>query len=177
MLDVNANDVYAQALACARFKGEKATLVFDNQEVYYADSINVVEGNVIITKGGKTITISEDSVTSTGNIQPTSLNLYELSYTREIDDDDTIKDNVRALFLCNKTLTQGQLTQDDLKYLITFNKYNENNDGDIQRPTIYYSLMNNNGITAFRFTTDGDTIESDDITLATLNTYTLTKLI
>lgn len=175
MLDVNANDVYTQALACINFKGNKPVLVFDNGDVYYADTITKSGDNVIIKKGGKTITITEEEVTSTGNIQPSTLNLYELSYTREVE--DTIKDNVRALFLCNKTLTQGQLTQDDLKYLITFNKYNENNDGDIQRPTIYYSLMSGNGITAFRYTTDGDTIQEDNVTLATLNTYTLTKLI
>lgn len=78
ILDLADANVYAQALICA--KQNKPVLVYDNPERYFADTITIDtdnDDNVVITKGGKTITITDaNSVSSEGTIQYIASKLF-----------------------------------------------------------------------------------------------------
>lgn len=74
-VDLLGVNVYKKALGAIR--SGKPIMVLDAPNVYFADTFktDVVDGDnvVIITKGGKTITINDNnSVTSEGEIQPSS---------------------------------------------------------------------------------------------------------
>lgn len=69
-LDLTKSNVYAKALKV--LESGKPVVVKDGSGApYYVDSMNVDGTNVVITKGGKTITIANDNtITSVGDIQP-----------------------------------------------------------------------------------------------------------
>lgn len=69
ILDLTDANVSAQANAC--YNQDKPVLVYGaNGERYFADTITKSGTSIIITKGGKTITIANDNtITSEGDIQ------------------------------------------------------------------------------------------------------------
>ena len=69
MLDLASTKVYEDAKAAVAAR--KPILVYDNGKCYYADTFEVDgDSNVVITKGGKTITIEPDGdVTSVGSVE------------------------------------------------------------------------------------------------------------
>ena len=69
ILDLTDANVSAQANVC--YNQDKPVLVYGaNGERYFADTIEKVGTSIIITKGGKTITIANDNtITSVGDIQ------------------------------------------------------------------------------------------------------------
>ena len=80
---INLNDtekIYSKALKV--LASGKPVLVMDDPQVYYADTITMSGDDVVITKGGKTITITDaNAVSSIGNIQKHlwyhGLNIYK----------------------------------------------------------------------------------------------------
>lgn len=77
MINLTGADVYVQARTCLKFKGDKAILVYDGENVFFADTITLSGTNVVITKGGQTITISNANVvTKTGSISGGGVKLY-----------------------------------------------------------------------------------------------------
>ena len=79
ILDLTDANVHAQANAC--YNQDKPVLVYGaNGERYFADTITKSGTSIIITKGGKTITIANDNtITSNGDIQNHLylMNLYD----------------------------------------------------------------------------------------------------
>lgn len=77
MINLTGDNVYDQALTCLKFKGDKAILVYDGENVFFADTITLSGTNVVITKGGQTITISNaNAVTKEGQISGGGGKLY-----------------------------------------------------------------------------------------------------
>ena len=76
ILDLTDANVHAQANAC--YNQDKPVLVYGaNGERYFADTITKSGTNIIITKGGKTITIANDNtITSVGDIQIKQIHHY-----------------------------------------------------------------------------------------------------
>lgn len=114
ILDLQDANVYAQAQNC--LLANKPVMVYDNTQVYYADSIILDGTNVILTKGGKTITIADDNtITTSGDIQTTTLEL-----TIDADDFATL-DNFDN-FVITKDLYDKLLSG---KYVIKANLYDD----------------------------------------------------
>ena len=68
ILDLTSGSVYADALKC--IDNGKPVMIYDYNETYFADTIAKSGDDVVITKGGKTITITDaNSVSSEGYIQ------------------------------------------------------------------------------------------------------------
>ena len=111
ILDLTDANVSAQANAC--YNQDKPVLVYGaNGERYFADTITKDGTNIIINKGGKTITIANDNtITNVGDIQT---HLYIMT----MSDGDK-----RASLLINKKLDDyeiedpSNLTNDDVKFL------------------------------------------------------------
>lgn len=79
ILDLQDANVYAQAKNCLLVN--KPVMVYDNAQVYYADSIILDGTNVVLTKGGKTITIANDNtITTSGDIQILKNHIYALTF-------------------------------------------------------------------------------------------------
>lgn len=73
ILDLESTTIYTDALKAIQAK--KPVVVYDEPNIYFADTIKADtiddDAVVIITKGGKTITITDvNSVSSEGEIQP-----------------------------------------------------------------------------------------------------------
>lgn len=69
MLDLADKKLYERAKAA--IGSGKPVMLYDNDAVYYIDTISLDDTNVVITKGGKTITIAADgTITESGEIQP-----------------------------------------------------------------------------------------------------------
>lgn len=82
-LDLASNKIYKEALGA--IKSGKPVMVVDAPQVYFADTISVVSDNVVITKGGKTITITDaNAVSSVGDIQK---HLYYTTINVSCEDD------------------------------------------------------------------------------------------
>ena len=65
IIDLASTTIYADALGA--LNQDKPVLVYDTPECYYADTISLDGTSIIITKGGKTITIANDNtITSSG---------------------------------------------------------------------------------------------------------------
>lgn len=72
-LDLASNKIYKESLGA--IKSGKPVMIVDAPNVYFADTIAISGDDVVITKGGKTITITDaNSVSSEGDIQ---VHLYE----------------------------------------------------------------------------------------------------
>ena len=64
----DTQNVYAQAQNCLLVN--KPVMVYDNNQVYYVDTIILDGTNIVLTKGGKIITIANDNtITTSGRIQ------------------------------------------------------------------------------------------------------------
>ena len=90
MIDLNdTNNIYARAKAAIGCG--KPIMIFDDPECYYADSIALDgDDNVIIVKGGKTITINDaNAVISEGSASaPTMENIVDLDGNKRFIDGD-----------------------------------------------------------------------------------------
>lgn len=74
-LDLASNKIYNESLGA--IKSGKPVMVVDAPNVYFADTIAISGDDVVITKGGKTITINDaNAVSSEGEIQPSHLYMY-----------------------------------------------------------------------------------------------------
>ena len=115
---INLNDtnkIYKQALAC--LTSGKPVMVYDDPNVYYADTIALSGDDVVITKGGKTITITDaNSVSSTGDIQK---HLYQ--YYLKLNGNDLV--DVMFKFYSSEDLN---ITMDNL--IDVFENYIANNN-------------------------------------------------
>ena len=102
ILDLTDANVSAQANAC--YNQDKPVLVYGaNGERYFADTITKSGTSIIITKGGKTITIANDNtITSVGDIQ---VHLYRYAIT--IDDEGAIK----TIFVTTNEKIDEEITQ------------------------------------------------------------------
>lgn len=89
IIDLNdTTKIYKQALGC--LKSGKPVLVYDAPNIYYADTIAKVGDDVVITKGGKTITIKDaNSVSSEGIVKaPTMENIVDLAGNKRFVEGD-----------------------------------------------------------------------------------------
>lgn len=79
ILDLTDANVSAQANAC--YNQDKPVLVYGaNGERYFADTITKSGTSIIVTKGGKTITIANDNtITNVGDIQAKQIHHYDFN--------------------------------------------------------------------------------------------------
>lgn len=131
ILDLASPTIYADALGA--LKQDKPVLVYDEPECYYADTIKAttIDGDDVIqiTKGGKTITIANDStITNVGDIQN---HLYEIGIEFELKNDNNV---ALGVIIGKIKTTKNTITKDDLKQFISYNFYgltfNSNSDDD-----------------------------------------------
>jgi len=75
-LDLASKNIYKESLGA--IKAGKPVMVVDAPDVYFADTISLSSTSVVITKGGKTITIANDNtITNVGDIQPLMENIVD----------------------------------------------------------------------------------------------------
>ena len=67
IIDLTSN-VYEQALKCLKLKGDKVITIFDGNDLYYANGIKEVDGDIIINTSNIQYAINKDGVTSTKDI-------------------------------------------------------------------------------------------------------------
>lgn len=141
IIDLNdTTKIYKQALGC--LNSGKPVLVYDASNIYYADTIAKVGDDVVITKGGKTITITDaNSVSSTGIVKaPTMENIVDLAgHNRFIEGTGTPNTTISGLdisycrwslsgthlmMVCAGTLANGtELAQNNSLALFTLPEY------------------------------------------------------
>lgn len=68
MININAPDVYDQAKACLEFKGDKAILLNDNDNVVVANGVTKLGDNIIISTLTNKYVIGVSGVTSLSGI-------------------------------------------------------------------------------------------------------------
>lgn len=68
MINLIDNNVLDQALNCVNFKGQKAIMVCDGDNVSFATDLKIKGQNIIIACGSTKYTINKKGVTSTKNI-------------------------------------------------------------------------------------------------------------
>jgi len=106
ILDLASTTIYADALGV--LKQNKPVLVYDDPEAYFADTIKLVNDDVVITKGGKTITINDvNAVSSEGEI---ANHLYSLciKFDFQIDSDNNNECFINIKYASN-TITINEL--------------------------------------------------------------------
>ena len=128
MLDLADPKLYDRAKA-AIGSGKPVMLYDTDNAVYYIDSIALDGTNVVITKGGKTITIESDGdITESGNIQN---HLYKHNIDFELLDGNG---NSLGFLIGTLYSKKPALTKDDLKVRITYYfegfVFNANSDND-----------------------------------------------
>ena len=75
ILDLESSTIYADSVKA--LDSNKPVVVYDTNKPYFADTIVLDGTNVVITKGGKTITIANDNtITNVGDIQLKVFGLY-----------------------------------------------------------------------------------------------------
>lgn len=76
ILDLESSTIYADSVKA--LDSNKPVVVYDGTNApYFADTISLDGTNVVITKGGKTITIANDNtITSVGGINTFTTNIY-----------------------------------------------------------------------------------------------------
>ena len=93
ILDLTSASVYDDAYKVVDCG--KPIMVYDDNDVYYADTIVLDGTNVVITKGGKTITIANDNtITNVGDIQLKVFGLYVGYSSDDVADRLVTIDNV-----------------------------------------------------------------------------------
>ena len=122
ILDLTDANVSVQANIC--YNQDKPVLVYGaNGERYFADTIEKVGTSIIITKGGKTITIANDNtITNVGDIQT---HLYE--HRIDLYGDDTNGNTYQIRIIINNTsntkLVLSNLINERFNGLIVDNAY------------------------------------------------------
>ena len=120
-LDLTKSNVYGRALKV--LGADKPVVIKDGSgSPYFVDSMALDGTNVVITKGGKTITIANDNtITNVGDIQN---HLYKMKlYIKCLDENQDVAIKGYIYFLANENLTfdeKTSLTNDEIAYL---NKY------------------------------------------------------
>lgn len=132
ILDLTDANVSAQANAC--YNQDKPVLVYGaNGERYFADTITKSGTSIIITKGGKTITIANDNtITNVGNIQ-NHLYLYHFKYSKG-------NDNIVSDIISNKDIDFSTITKEKLSLLLGDEKHTASgvvNYGDAEIAFVY----------------------------------------
>lgn len=177
MINLASATIHADALAA--LASNKPIVVYEATGApYYADSVTTSGTSVIITKGGKTITIANDNtITSEGDIQN---HLYQYAFS---DDDDKYTIKVLSKVNCTIENTDDDLSNDDIKSLVDLikdlqsqsNNYNVGSfydDTDDTSATLNITNLTSNKAQLFLQGSDdivGITIDIDD------NVYTLTN--
>ena len=161
ILDLTDANVSAQANVC--YNQDKPVLVYGaNGERYFADTIEKVGTSIIITKGGKTITIANDNtITSVGDIQ---LHKYRITI---FSDNNTIYVKVilnNMPFAESEKLTITKEIFDFLSGNDIFNKQvGEEDNGEF--PCILYDVNDEDNFTyEIRYLSDGD-VASDTLSV------------
>lgn len=109
IIDLASTTIYKDALDAVA--SNKPVVVYDLPNVYFADTIKVAtiddDKVVVITKGGKTITINDaNAVSSEGDIQG-SLYTYEFEISGKCNYE--IAHEIRFMFNSNKKLTDDNV--------------------------------------------------------------------
>ena len=143
--------------AAAAFNANKPIMVYDNSQVYYADTC-VYDGDndaYILTKGGKTITIdSSNNVVSSGDIQE-KLHLYQIDISGKVGGD-----NIQFFMniYSTKNLSTGALSKDDIATIDELNNYTEtfmrDCNNNIKTIATYENLFVDNDALEFDFYDD-----------------------
>ena len=178
ILDLTDANVSAQANAC--YNQDKPVLVYGaNGERYFADTITKSGTSIIITKGGKTITIANDNtITNVGDIQVLAHHLYE--YLINITYSNTNEDIQGGYCKVLSNENFDTITLDSFKTLmdnrkLVLNGYvnsiaSDLTDGDNTLPLIV-ELDNNN--IQIRNIADNDPVSYTDLSFALIYKYTL----
>lgn len=128
ILDLASTTIYADALGA--LKQDKPVLVYDTPECYYADTISLDGTNVVITKGGKTITIANDNtITNVSDIQ-NHLYRYAITlsdtnnahFTILVNVNEKIDEEITDIKDLYKYFTVGDIVLDG-NYEDSFNKW------------------------------------------------------
>ena len=107
-LDLTKANVYAKALKV--LGTDKPVVIKDGSgSPYFVDSLTLDGTNVVITKGGKTITIANDNtITNVGDIQPLMENIVDLNGRKRFVEFDNIDEEVSGLTITySKTSLSG----------------------------------------------------------------------
>lgn len=114
-LDLTKSNVYAKALKV--LGADKPVVIKDNSGApYFVDSLTLDGTNVVITKGGKTITIANDNtITNVGDINDT-LKTYQCYITGEGDDSNS--HDIRFILYSSKVLNNDNIV-DYFKSLVS----------------------------------------------------------
>ena len=147
ILDLTDANVSAQANAC--YNQDKPVLVYGaNGERYFADTITKSGTSIIITKGGKTITIANDNtITNVGDIQN---HLYRYDLDFEFTYDGQYVNRFFIQVYVNKNLNKNDL----LTYMTDHNGF-----------FIASGLINFNGTEFSSCAINSFLINDDDLTL------------
>lgn len=68
MINIQSDNVYSEALNCLAFKGEKAIMVCNNDNVSIASKIKIDGETIIISCGSEKFIINKNGATSTNGI-------------------------------------------------------------------------------------------------------------
>lgn len=68
IININDNDVLEQAKSCLEVKGQKAIMIYDNDDVSFANKIIKKGDNIIISCGSTKYIINEEGVSSTNGV-------------------------------------------------------------------------------------------------------------
>ncbi len=166
-LDLASNNIYNESLNA--IASGKPVMVVDAPNVYFADTIAISGDDVVITKGGKTITINDaNAVSSVGDIQEKT-HLYLINLVGEDSDANSLYVFMNLLTLRNDLTSENLI--DYLKTYLANNKYQINGyNGDSQ--LVYTSLQyftNNN-----EFRVDG--VNDSEMAYTNVSVGKITKL-
>ena len=146
----DTQNVYAQAQNCLLVN--KPVMVYDNTQVYYADSIILDGTNIVLTKGGKTITIANDNtITTSGDIQN---HLYCNTITASFDDEDEESGFMYITIYSNEKIENIN----DLKaYIDNYNSNNKFSTNGYQIADQYLiTAIYNAGVDVYQYTNNND---------------------
>lgn len=178
-LDLTKANVYSKALKV--LGTDKPVVIKDGSgSPYFVDSLTLDGTNVVITKGGKTITIANDNtITNVGDIQVLAHHLYE--YLINITYSNTNEDIQGGYCKVLSNENFDTITLDSFKTLmdnrkLVLNGYvnsiaSDLTDGDNTLPLIV-ELDNNNNI-QIRNIADNDPVSYTDLSFALIYKYTL----
>ena len=150
-LDLTKANVYQKALKV--LTADKPVVISEGTNApYFVDSLTLDGTNVVITKGGKTITIANDNtITNVGDIQN---HLYCNTITASFDDEDEESGYMYITIYSNEKIENIN----DLKSYI--DKYNLNNKFSISgyRISGAYSIIAvyNAGTNVYQYTNNND---------------------
>ena len=147
----------------------KPILYYENDTTcYYIDSASIVGTDVILTKGGKTITIDNDNnVVSSGDIQN---HLYNYHFYISYDNSDEVTCYLSVEFTSNKNVDlnrNGLIELLDGKLKGVFSALNNNTDLSDSNKTLLYELGYESNDEEFYMKTiddEANIIENDDFT-------------